>query len=167
MDITFPANRHLIIPRSVQGLLHSTAQGREIPLASFSLQNMTSLSRCHFVCIQSNQHKFMACIRPRSQSELQLWLGLLELQLLSQLSCWTLTWLHLTGHQLLLECTVVPATKDPLVKDQHVLCDCPFSAPSSIFCTFCTKISDSTPRRDHPVTAEGSVFLRKDHCIGL
>ena len=41
--------------------------------------------------------------------------------------------------------TVVPATKDPLMRDQLVLCDGPLSAPNSIFCTFCTPILDRTP----------------------
>ena len=61
--------------------------------------------------------------------------------------------------------TVVPAPKDPLIWNRLVLCDRPLSAPISIFCTFCTPISDCTPKRDHPVTAERAVFRRRDHCI--
>ena len=38
------------------------------------------------------------------------------------------------------ESTVVPATRDPLIRDGLVVCDCPWSAPNSIFCTFCTPI---------------------------
>ena len=60
--------------------------------------------------------------------------------------------------------TVVNAMKDPLLWDRLVLCDRPLSAANSIFCTFCTTISDRTPTRDHPVTAEGAVFHRRDHC---
>ena len=60
--------------------------------------------------------------------------------------------------------TVVPATKDPLLWDQLVLCDRLLSAPNSIFCKFCTLILDRTPTRDHPLTAEGAVFRCRDHC---
>ena len=63
--------------------------------------------------------------------------------------------------------TVVPATRDPLMRDRLVLCDRPLSAPNSIFCTFCTPIWDHTPMRDHPVTAEGMVFRRRVHVVFL
>ena len=63
--------------------------------------------------------------------------------------------------------TVVPATKDPLLWDRLVLCDRPLSTPNSIFCTFCSPISDCTPRKDHPVTAEGVVFHRRDNCTDI
>ena len=61
--------------------------------------------------------------------------------------------------------TMVPATRDPLMRERLVLCDRPLSAPNSIFCTFGTPIWDRIPTRDHPVTAEGAVFRCRDHCI--
>ena len=61
--------------------------------------------------------------------------------------------------------TVVPTTRDPLMRDRLVLWDRPLSAPNSIFCTFCTPIWDRTPTWDRPVTAEGAVFRRRDQCI--